>query len=307
MSKGWIKLHRQIMDHPFYTEDRIFSRYEAWEFLLLSANHADAKIMIDGQLVTVERGSLITSIRKLQERWKWSNTKVSRFLDVLQSEGMATVKSDTKKTVISIDKYGFYQGTDDEETTPKRRESDAEATQKHTNKNVKNEKNEKKGDIETSSRQRKTYAEDDRYFQMAVYFFNKLQSFVSKLGKAHLIQNANMQTWADDFRKIIEIDKRPTEELKSVIEWATNDPFWQGNILSPGKLREKYTKLCLKMTQEQSGRGWSESGQGSIRHGSTTQKSAADSVTGGQLGWLNRDKRKVVPMREVQGSDWLPR
>lgn len=144
MAKGWIKLHRQIMDHPFYTEERVFSRHEAWEYLLLNANHADARIMIDGQMITVERGSFITSNRKLQDRWNWSNTKVSRFLDVLQSEGMITLKSDTKKTVITIDKYGFYQGGDDEETTPKRRVNDAEATQKHTNNNVKNKENDKK-------------------------------------------------------------------------------------------------------------------------------------------------------------------
>ncbi|MCD9026024.1 Replication protein O [Cohnella silvisoli] len=141
MSKGWIKLHRQIMDHPFYSESRVFSRHEAWEYLLLNANHSDNKVLIDGQLIDVERGSFITSIRKLQERWKWSNTKVCRFLDVLESEGMATRKNDSKKTLITIDKYGFYQGEEDEETTEKRHENDGETTQKHTNKNVKNLKN----------------------------------------------------------------------------------------------------------------------------------------------------------------------
>lgn len=140
---GWIKLHRQIMDHPFYEESRIFSRHEAWEYLLLNANHAPGKVLFDGQLIEVERGSFITSIRKLQERWKWSNTKVVRFLDVLEMEGMASVKRDTKKTVISIDKYGFFQGGEDAETTEKRHSNDAETTQKHTNKKNKEEREEK--------------------------------------------------------------------------------------------------------------------------------------------------------------------
>lgn len=140
---GWIKLHRQIMDHPFYEESRVFSRHEAWEYLLLNANHATGKVYFDGQFLEVERGSFITSIRKLQERWKWSNTKVVRFLDVLEHEGMATIKRDTKKTVISVDKYGFFQGGEDAETTEKRHSNDGETTQKHTNKNVKKNKNEK--------------------------------------------------------------------------------------------------------------------------------------------------------------------
>jgi hypothetical protein len=99
----------------------------------------------------------------------------------------------------------------------------------------------------TSSRQLKTYAEDNPFYLMAAYFHSRLQTFVNKIGKGHLIQNSNMQSWADDFRKIIEIDNRPRAELGEVVTWATSDPFWQQNILSPDKLRKKYTELCLKM------------------------------------------------------------
>lgn len=291
MSKGWIKLHRQIMDHPFYTEDRVFSRHEAWEFLLLNANHADAKIMIDGQLITVERGSLITSIRKLQDRWKWSNTKVSRFLDVLQSEGMATVKSDTKKTVITLDRYGFYQGLDDEETTPKRRQNDAEATQKHTNKNVKNEKNEK---IEES-----IYTIFDHWNSKKIVVHRELAQTTKSAINARLesysveaiveaIDNYHLCLTDDMYFYSYKFTLKEFMNTKNLDKFLTeNDPF--------SSFRKK-----------QNGRGWSESGQGSARHGRNTPKSPEDSVTGGQLGWLNRDKRKVVPMREVQGSDWIP-
>lgn len=141
MAKGWVKLHRQIMEHPFYEEERVFSRHEAWEYLILTANHADKEILIDGTLVMVERGSLVTSIRKLTVRWKWSNTKVTQFLDLLERLEMVTKKSDTKKTVITLATYDFYQGGDEEETTQKRRGNDTETPQKHTNKNVKNLKN----------------------------------------------------------------------------------------------------------------------------------------------------------------------
>lgn len=135
--KGWIKLHRSIQDHWIYQEKRKFSKYEAWLDLIMMANHDDNKTVIDNELIEVKRGQKITSIRNLCERWRWSNTKVTQFLKLLQGDGMATIKSDTKKTAITIEKYGVYQGEEDGKATHNRRRNDTEQTQKHTNNNVK--------------------------------------------------------------------------------------------------------------------------------------------------------------------------
>lgn len=148
MSKGWISLDRGIRDHFLYQEDRVFSRYEAWVDLLLSANHSDNKTLIDGELQTIKRGTFITSIRKLEKSWKWSNSKVLKFFELLENEGMATRKSDTKKTLVTIINYDNYQKNNsekrhqnDSEATQKHYGSDTEATQKHTNNNVNNANN----------------------------------------------------------------------------------------------------------------------------------------------------------------------
>ena len=107
-SRGWIKLHRRIQDHWIYQEERTFSRYEAWLDLIMLANHKDNRSLIDGELITVEKGSFITSKRKLGTRWKWSNTKVNNFLSLLEQDKMIIQKSDTKKTVVTIVKYEVY-------------------------------------------------------------------------------------------------------------------------------------------------------------------------------------------------------
>lgn len=140
--QGWIKLHRKIQEHWLYQEKRKFSRFEAWIDLLMMVNHEDAKVVLGNELIEVKRGQRITSIRQLCDRWGWSNTKVTQFLKLLESDGMATVKSDSKKTVITIDNYDFYQGREDKKTTDKQQENDEEATQKHTNKNDKNKEDE---------------------------------------------------------------------------------------------------------------------------------------------------------------------
>jgi ketosteroid isomerase-like protein len=55
--------------------------------------------------------------------------------------------------------------------------------------------------------------------------------------------------WRSAMRKLIDIDGRDANEVASVIHWCQRDSFWQSNILSPGKLREKYPTLLLRMNE----------------------------------------------------------
>ena len=146
-NQGFIKLYRKIQNHWLYEEKRKFSKFEAWIDMLMMANHKDNKFVLGNELVTVKRGQFITSIRKLGERWNWSNTKVSQFLDLLKSDEMIDYKKDTKKTLITIDNYGSYHDSENEKKTQNEHEKDTKRTQKHTNKNVKNDKNEKNSNI----------------------------------------------------------------------------------------------------------------------------------------------------------------
>ena len=141
-NEGWAKIYRSLSDHWLW-EDKPFSKGQAWIDLLLLVNHSEKKTMIDGRLETVSVGQTITSTRKLCYRWCRSNTKVRYFLKILENESMIIVKSDRKKTVISIVNYSVYQDSDNKKATVKRQSSDSETTVKHTNKNEKNEKNEK--------------------------------------------------------------------------------------------------------------------------------------------------------------------
>ena len=174
MSKGWISLHRQIWDNWVW-KDKPFSKGQAWIDLLLMANYEDKKVLIGNQLITVKRGSFVTSVRKLCDRWGWSNTKVRAFLSLLEQDGMLIVKSDAKKTTITIVNYSDYQDLniskndtkttvdfskiknryekndaektvvsidtarfDDNSESKKRRKNDAKTTQKHTTNNDNN-------------------------------------------------------------------------------------------------------------------------------------------------------------------------
>ena len=94
------------------------------------------------------------------------------------------------------------------------------------------------------------YPEDSSYYRMALYF-HKLVSRVAKdAGVEHLIAKANLQSWSDDFRKLVELDKVDKQLAKDVMDWVTQDPFWSTNVLSAKKLREKFTDLAIKMKSQ---------------------------------------------------------
>ena len=108
---GWISLDRNIRDHWIYSEQP-FDRFKAWIDLILSANFRDKTIMVNGKPFLVRRGSFLTSVRKLSERWGWSKDKTSRFLATLREDGMIETAT-PNGTLITIVNYGFYQNRRD--------------------------------------------------------------------------------------------------------------------------------------------------------------------------------------------------
>lgn len=234
---GWIKLHRSVKDHWIYQEKRKFSKYEAWLDLLMMASHKDNKFVLGNELYDLKRGEFISSIRKLGERWSWSNTKVTQFLDLLKKDEMIDFKKDTKKTLITIVNYGVYHDSDEEKKTVIEHKNDTKATQKHTIKNEKNVKNEK--NIKPS---RLKYEICD--MENAEYLFKEIQNNNPDAKKP------NLEKWANEFRLIRERDKRTDQQIKYLINWSQQDSFWKTNILSPASLRKQFDRLVTKIKSD---------------------------------------------------------
>jgi len=57
----------------------------------------------------------------------------------------------------------------------------------------------------------------------------------------------NLQTWAKHIERMIRLDRRTPERIEQVVRLVQDDPFWQNNILSTAKLRERFDQLELKM------------------------------------------------------------
>ena len=117
MSKGYIRLHRQLQDCWVWQDER-FSKGQAWVDLLLSANHKDKKVAYKYNIKNIQRGQFITSMHKLAERWKWSRTYVSNFLKLLENDNMITTEVTSTYTLITIVNYDNYQFFEDDEKPP---------------------------------------------------------------------------------------------------------------------------------------------------------------------------------------------
>lgn len=59
----------------------------------------------------------------------------------------------------------------------------------------------------------------------------------------------NLKAWAEEIRLMRERDNRTDDEIRAVFTWANTDDFWKKNILSPRKLREKFTQLTIAKQQ----------------------------------------------------------
>lgn len=82
----------------------------------------------------------------------------------------------------------------------------------------------------------------------------------------------NLTTWANALRLMREQDGREPEHIRRLFEWASQDDFWQANILSPAKLRKQWKTLALQFNRDRNGDRHEK------RHSSDQQRTERDRV-----------------------------
>ncbi|HAV9171755.1 TPA: replication protein O [Escherichia coli] len=59
--------------------------------------------------------------------------------------------------------------------------------------------------------------------------------------------------FSNDIRLMRERDGRNHRDMCVLFRWACQDNFWSGNVLSPAKLRDKWTQLEINRNKQQAG------------------------------------------------------
>lgn len=100
-----------------------------------------------------------------------------------------------------------------------------------------------------AKKQKKQFPQGSYAYMLAVYLANRISQRCPTVKPPG---EKTLQRWADAFDKCNRIDGHDWDEMKYVLKFSQDDTFWQANILSGQKFREKYVQLLSKM--QQSGR-----------------------------------------------------
>ena len=132
---GWLKLHRELMDHWVSDEPESLAVFIR---LICEANFTDARRQLNGRPVTIGRGQLVFSYDKFSGRSGVSVSKLRRIIKRLSDDNTINKQSFSKYSVISITNYESYQG-DDKQNAGRTQADDKQTTTLEEGKNSKRE------------------------------------------------------------------------------------------------------------------------------------------------------------------------
>ena len=101
MDNGWVKIHRTLLENPFW-KNEVFTRGQAWIDLLLLANFEKSYCYKRGVKIEVEKGQIVKSEVELSDRWKWSRTKLRKFLEELEKEQQIKQQKTNVTLIITV-------------------------------------------------------------------------------------------------------------------------------------------------------------------------------------------------------------
>lgn len=261
--KGFALIHRQFMDSRLYRDSQAV---HLWLHLILKANHTDEEVNTDIGMMIVRRGQMITGRPTLVSETFIPDNKVKSLLRTFESKGMINIESKGRKfSLISIVKYDDFQSQNC--PTDVQRMSNANTSENAplrdvcptdvqrlsiNNNNILNTNvfNDRPRISKSSPRKAKPEAavsspKGDKWgtaddLKAAQWIF-QLITRISPSAKT-----PNWSGWANDVRLMREQDNRTHSDICQMFKFANQDSFWKSNILSPAKLREKWTQLEAK-------------------------------------------------------------
>lgn len=145
---GWVKNHREILDHWVSQDPHMFA---LWQRLILEANHQEAKKMFNGALTTIRRGELVFGLEAWEAKTGISKKILRRCLKTLEDEGMVGRQRTNKCSIISIINYDKYQSAGSQEAGEGQAEGKQRASKGQHRKNVKNGENVENKDIKSGA------------------------------------------------------------------------------------------------------------------------------------------------------------
>ena len=190
-AEGWIKLHRKLLDNPVTMKDT--DHLAVWIYLLLNASHNEHPALFKGEKIILKPGQLITGRKSIALALHIDESKVERILKCLKSEQQIEQQVNNKRTTSE--------------------------QQVNTNKNIKNDKNERKdicqnildlfnriccsfGGVKNITKNRAEIISDS----LKTYSLDDFKKVFEKAEQSDFLKGNNNRNWSASFDWLIKED-----------------------------------------------------------------------------------------------------
>lgn len=236
MNQGWIKLHRELLKWEWFQDANTL---QLFLFLLLSVNHEERK----WQGNTINPGEKITSYPHLAKDTGLSVQNIRTSLNKLKSTGELTVKTTTKFSLIKVNNWEKYQGTN----TPTNRRLTGDQQTTNTKQECKNDKNEKKNTgrfAPPSLKEVSNYIQENNYSVDAGSWIDFYESKGWMVGKNKMKSwQAAVRTWHKRNDTGESREHEMIKDAKSMNVWA-----WEKKYMEKfGWTKDEAMKESLKL------------------------------------------------------------
>jgi hypothetical protein len=217
--EGWIKLHRKMLDTPLWRCEP-FTRGQAWVDLLLMANYEKSFYFKRGVRIDVDRGQLSRSEVELADKWKWSRTKVRKFLNDLEKEQQIIQQKNNVTQIVTIIRYDYYQQESTATNTAEEQQKDSRKTAEKHIKEYKEDKEEKE------YKEYKEYKDSfvDKSTERKKSFYNSIAEFKDEYPKDMLRNFYDYWSELNKSQTKMRFELEKTWEIsKRLRTWANRD------------------------------------------------------------------------------------
>lgn len=106
--KGLFTVDRGIFENPIFKREA-FTEVQAFIWLVSEASYQDRTVRGVKGPIELKRGQLTHSLRFMADKWRWTYSRVNRFLKRLEIETAIETATETDQNVITICNYDIYQ------------------------------------------------------------------------------------------------------------------------------------------------------------------------------------------------------
>ncbi len=245
MDKGWIKLHRSLVDSATW-ECLTHIQKSVFIELLLRVNWTEATWMCPkcGENVKIPVGGTVKSIKILATKMDVKRSTLYNCIYKLQNRGFIRAinghNPDRCHTLYVIEKFHLFQHQSED--------NDRSRADPGQNPDRNLELYKKKEDKKIRS------SVNDEFLELADYFRSQMLNNDKEHSIATKWDDNKRCKWGSALELLHRIDKRSTQLIKDVIHFATHDDFWAANIQSPTKLRKQFDRLRQLMGSQPKGK-----------------------------------------------------